>query len=83
MNWKKQWDSFSFTNGLWRDKSQNDSFPPFLRGVRGDLLFLAISKTSYLRHFKTTIFQLAVERNKINLLVYEPEQEAIVEWITH
>ncbi|WP_287310617.1 element excision factor XisH family protein [Moorena sp. SIO1G6] len=46
-------------------------------------MFLAISKTSYLRHFKTTIFQLAVERNKINLLVYEPEQEAIVEWITH
>ncbi len=46
-------------------------------------LFLAISQTSYLRHFQTTIFQLAVERNKINLLVYEPEQEAIVQWITH
>ena len=35
-------------------------------------LFLAISQAIYIRHFQKPIFQLAVERNKINLLVYEP-----------
>ncbi|TAF24793.1 MAG: hypothetical protein EAZ69_30425 [Oscillatoriales cyanobacterium] len=41
------------------------------------------SKTIYIRHFQKPIFQLAVQRNRINLLVYEPEQEAIVQWIAH
>jgi XisH protein len=44
-------------------------------------LFLAISQTIYIRHFQKPIFQLAVQRNRINLLVYEPEEEAIVQWI--
>jgi len=46
-------------------------------------LFLAISQTIYIRHFQKPIFQLAVQRNRINLLVYEPEREAIVQWIAH
>ncbi|MBC6479746.1 MAG: XisH family protein [Hormoscilla sp. GM7CHS1pb] len=46
-------------------------------------LFLAISQEVYIRQFQTKIFQLAVQRNKINLLVYEPEQEVIVQWNTH
>lgn len=46
-------------------------------------LFLAISQAIYIRHFQKPIFQLAVQRNRINLLVYEPEQEAIVQWIAH
>lgn len=44
-------------------------------------LFLAISQAIYLKHFQKPIFQLAVQRNRINLLVYEPEGEAIVQWI--
>jgi XisH protein. len=46
-------------------------------------LFLAISQTVYIRHFQKPIFQMAVQRNRINLLVYQPESEAIVEWIAH
>lgn len=46
-------------------------------------LFLAISQAVYIRHFQKPIFQMAVERNRINLLVYQPESEAIVEWIAH
>jgi hypothetical protein len=46
-------------------------------------LFLAVSEAIYLKHFQKPIFQLAIERNKINLLVYEPEQEEIVQWIAH
>ncbi len=46
-------------------------------------LFLAVSNAIYLKHFKKPIFQLVLNRNKINLLVYEPEQEVILQWITH
>jgi XisH protein len=46
-------------------------------------LFLAVSEAIYLKHFQKPIFKLAVTRNKINLLVYEPEKEVIIQWITH
>lgn len=46
-------------------------------------LFLAVSQAIYIKHFQKPIFQLAVQRNKINLLVYEPSQEVILQWITH
>jgi hypothetical protein len=46
-------------------------------------LFLAVSQALYIKHFQKPIFQLAVQRNKINLLVYEPNQVVILQWITH
>jgi XisH protein len=46
-------------------------------------LFLAVSNTIYLKHFQKSIFQLVINRNKINLLVYDPAQEVILQWITH
>jgi XisH protein len=46
-------------------------------------LFLAISEAVYIKHFQKPIFQLVIDRNKINLLVYNPEQEVILQWITH
>jgi hypothetical protein len=42
-----------------------------------------VSQAIYIKHFQKPIFQLAVQRNKINLLVYEPSPEAILQWITH
>ncbi len=47
------------------------------------ILFLAVSRVAYLKHFQKSLFKLAVQRNKINLLVYEPNTEVIVQWITH
>lgn len=46
-------------------------------------LFLAIPQSVYVRHFQKPIFQMVLQRNKINLLVYEPIQEAILQWIIH
>ena len=46
-------------------------------------LFLAISQAVYISQFQKPIFQIAIQRNKINLLVYVPDQEVIVRWITH
>jgi hypothetical protein len=45
-------------------------------------LFLAVSQSVYFKHFQKPIFQLAIRRNKINLLVYQPTDEVIVKWIT-
>ena len=46
-------------------------------------LFLAISQAVYISQFQRPIFQIAIQRNKINLLIYNPDQEVIVKWITH
>jgi hypothetical protein len=46
-------------------------------------LFLAISQAVYIKHFQKNIFQLAVQRNRINLLVYEPQQEVVIQWQVH
>ncbi|MCA6597069.1 XisH family protein [Pseudanabaena galeata UHCC 0370] len=46
-------------------------------------LFLAISQAVYTSQFQRPIFQIAIQRNKINLLIYNPDQEVIVKWITH
>lgn len=44
-------------------------------------LFLAINQAAYSKHFKKPIFELVIQRNKINLLIYESTQEVIVQWI--
>jgi hypothetical protein len=46
-------------------------------------LFLAVSEMAYVKYFEKPLFQLVVQRNKINLLVYQPDSEEIVKWITH
>ncbi len=46
-------------------------------------LFLAVSQAVYVKHFKKPIFQLAIQRNKINILIYDSIQEVIIQWIHH
>lgn len=45
-------------------------------------LFLAVSQDVFIKFFQKPIFQLVLQRNKINLLVYEPLQEVVLQWIT-
>ncbi|MFO5493779.1 MAG: element excision factor XisH family protein [Cuspidothrix sp.] len=44
---------------------------------------MAISQAVYIKHFQKPIFQIAIQRSKINLLIYAPDQEVIIQWITH
>lgn len=44
-------------------------------------LFLAVSQAIYLKHFQKPIFQMAVRRNKINLLVFDLDRETVLQWI--
>ena len=46
------------------------------------MLFLAVSEAVYVRHFEKSLFQLVVQRSKINLLIYQPDSEEIVQWKT-
>ncbi|HZS05948.1 MAG TPA: XisH family protein [Blastocatellia bacterium] len=44
-------------------------------------LFLAISEEVYNEHFQKPLFRTVVERNKINLIVFDQTQEVILQWI--
>lgn len=44
-------------------------------------LFLAVPLDAYETFFQTRFAQLALKRHPIYLLVYEPVQEAILQWI--
>lgn len=46
-------------------------------------LFLAVSQAIYLKHFQKPIFQLVVNRNRINLIVYDSTKEVTLLWLTH
>jgi hypothetical protein len=46
-------------------------------------LFLAVDKVAYNKFFQRRIFQMAVEKNRINLIVFDQNQEVIVLWLTH
>ncbi|MEB3312215.1 MAG: XisH family protein [Snowella sp.] len=46
-------------------------------------LFLGISQVIYLKHFQKPIFQMVIKRNKINLIIYDPKKEVILQWITN
>ncbi|WP_377478331.1 MAG: XisH family protein [Microcoleus anatoxicus] len=79
----KNFDSPSVINELEKTMGQLQLYQWALENQEPERqLFLAISQAVYIRHFQKPIFQLAVQRNRINLLVYEPEREVIVQWNT-
>lgn len=46
-------------------------------------LFLAVEKGAYNKFFQRRIFQMAVAKNRINIIVFDQNQEVIVLWLTH
>jgi XisH protein len=80
----KDFDSPSVINELEKTMGQLQLYQWALEEQEPERqLFLAISQAVYIRHFQKPIFKLAVQRNRINLLVYEPEREAIIQWSAH
>ncbi|MDB9473468.1 XisH family protein [Dolichospermum circinale CS-1225] len=80
----KDFDASSVISDLQKTMGQLQLYQWALEKQEPDCqLFLAISQEMYIKHFQKPIFQLAIERNKINLIIYEPDQEVIIQWINH
>lgn len=45
-------------------------------------LYLAITQGTYKGNFQRTLPQMIVDRNQVKLLIVDPEEEVITEWIT-
>jgi hypothetical protein len=45
------------------------------------ILYLAVPQIAYEEFFRLEFVQTAVQRSQIRLIVYEPQQEVIVQWL--
>jgi len=80
----KDFDASSVISELEKTMGQLQLYQWALEGQEPERqLFLAISQAVYIKHFQKPIFQIAIQRSKINLLIYAPDQEVIIQWITH
>lgn len=44
-------------------------------------LYLAVPNDTYISFFQTRLVQIAVERHKLKIIVYNPVKEVIVKWL--
>ncbi|MGI0480686.1 XisH family protein [Geminocystis sp. CENA526] len=78
----KDFDSSSVISELEKTIGQMQFYQWALEEQEPDRkLFLAISQSLYLKHFQKPIFQLAIQRNKINLIIFDSQKEDILQWI--
>jgi XisH protein len=80
----KDFDAPSIISELEKTLGQLQLYQWALEGQEPERqLFLEISEDVYLKHFQKPIFKMAIRRNRISLIVYDPINEVILQWINH
>ena len=72
----------SFVSELERAVGQYTIYRDILEETQADFeLYLAVPLGTYREGFQRTLSQVVVRRNRLNLLIFNPDREEIVEWI--
>jgi hypothetical protein len=79
----KVFESDSFVNEFEKALGQYDLYQMALNQFQKERkLYLAVAISVYEKYFQRPSVQLVVSEKKINLMIFEPENEKIVKWIS-
>jgi hypothetical protein len=74
----------SFIHNMHEALGQYNIYRVALTMERPDLtIFLAVPEKTYLAHFQSRLIKAVVATDKLNIIVYNEDNQELVQWITH
>jgi hypothetical protein len=74
----------SFIHNMHEALGQYNIYRVALTMERPDLtIYLAVPEKTYLARFQSRLIKAVIAANKLNIIVYNEENQSIISWITH